>query len=158
MTSVPNRSRLTSALLAALNILLLLVIVLEWQTGPGRSASEIPVPAVTPATIPSGPVRTLTLDRYTEIVSRPLFWSERRPLAQTDAPTAQVVAAPFAFLLIGVVKSPAGNRALVGRPGAADIVSVRVGDVVEGWRIEEIRDESVVFSQGARREQVSLAE
>ena len=149
---------MTSVILSALNVLLVLVIWMEWRAGPGEVVLQAPTVKSAPAQFAPSPLRTLSLDNYQEIVSRPLFWSERRPLADAAVETGPAAPGPFQFVLRGVVKAAQDNHALLAKKGAADMVRVQPGDVIEGWRVEDIREDSVTFSRGGRRQQVSLAD
>lgn len=135
------------------------------------AAAPTETPAVSPAPIaesaPLAPARpTLSVRRQLEAAGEPsaagsafdLPATWRAELAPPQPVTPDNVAPPapeapdLSARLTSIVKGPDGWRAIVnGR-------TVRVGDVVDGWKAAEMAPRSVVFSRGARRVTLALSE
>ena len=154
-----NRGTLTRSILLLLNVALLLTIWLLWRNAP-ESDSALAAAGVTaaPLQLPPSPLRNLTLEQYQELVSRPLFWSERR--AQEIESPAEVASGkqPMAFVLIGVVMSPQSKHALLSKSGAGEVVKVQPGDIVEGWQVDSMTADSVSLSRGGEHQKIFLDE
>lgn len=154
-----NRGRVIRSILLLLNLLLVLSIWLSWRSTPeSLSATEASAAAAPSLQLPSSPLRRLSRDHYRELVTRPLFWAERR--AQEKASPVEVSAPnqPLAFALIGVVMSPQSSHALLSKPGSKEVVKVQPGDIVEGWQVEAMAADSVRLSRGSESRVITLDE
>jgi len=130
------------------------VVYLEWWADavpprtppPGDSAAAAarsalpPEPGFTPPPYES----------FAEAAERPLFAPSRRPPADTEAAIAE--ASPqmleFGFELVGVLISPQERLALVRQGGVPDLQRVGVGRSLNGWLVEAIEPDRVVFRAG----------
>ena len=99
------------------------------------------------------------LTDYSETLARPLFNPTRRPSAQVDRtqkdtkkPKAETRISANQIQLIGIVLHAADRRVLVRSPEAPMANWHSEGDVIAGWKLIEIRSNSVlVESQGSKR-------
>jgi hypothetical protein len=145
--------------LVALLLGLLLCLQLAWGAlrlltlaAPGPvapAADSLQLPAVV------GPVLVAAAGRN-EILSRPLFWSSRRPL-DTAAALADPESLPgelSGVKLLGLFGSgkQAGVIALVQDQKRR----ILLGDTVEGWTLESITPRTMVVSNGGRSETLAL--
>lgn len=149
--------RVTRLILLLLNVVLALAIVLIWRNAPQPeslgAASDV---TAAPLKLPASPFRSLSLTHYQELISRPLFWSERRVLENESTVPVTAGNQSLPFVLLGVVMSPQSNHALLGKPGSNDAVRVQQGDIVEGWLVESMTPNSVSLSRGGERQTIGL--
>jgi hypothetical protein len=149
--------------LVALLLGLLLCLQLAWGAlrlftlaAPGPvapAADSLQVPAVV------GPVLVAAAGRN-EIISRPLFWSGRRPvdtvaaLADPGSKAGSLPGELSGVKLLGVFGSgkQAGVIALVQDQKRR----ILLGDTVEGWTLESITPHTLVVSNGERSETLAL--
>lgn len=154
-----NRGRLTRSVLLVINLVLLLTIGLLWRNAP-QPDTGVAVSSANPSSLPfpASPLRRLSLENYQELLARPLFWSERRPLESVVPSEAGAGQQPLSFVLIGVVVSPESSHALLSKPGSGDVAKVQPGDVVEGWQVETLTADSVTLTRGGEKRQIYLDE
>jgi len=149
--------------LVALLLGLLLCLQLAWGglrlltlAAPGPvapAADSLQVPAVV------GPALVAAAGRN-EIISRPLFWSSRRPvdtvaaLADPGSKAGSLPGELSGVKLLGVFGSgkQAGVIALVQDQKRR----ILLGDTVEGWTLESITPHTLVVSNGERSETLAL--
>jgi hypothetical protein len=98
-------------------------------------------------------------DAVDNIAARPLFSAERRPYVAPPPPRARQAApapdqAALPFELAGTYLSGADSAALVQASGRAP-EWLRPGDLIEGWRIDQIKQDQVQLRKGDQ-EQVLL--
>jgi len=87
---------------------------------------------------------------FPAILRAPLFAPDRRP-SDADAASAKSNGPLDKYALLGVTVGGPLGIALVAGPGAAP-VSVKAGEVLEGWRLESVaRDKAVFEHDGARQ-------
>ncbi len=142
-------------------LLLGLLLCLQLVYGGFSLATLAPPAAVEPAAdslqVPAvrGPVVLAAGDRN-EIITRPLFWSSRRPVSEvaTLADARGKSGELKDVKLVGVFGSgkQAGVIALVKDKKQR----ILVGESLEGWTLESIQGGETVFSSGARRESLKL--
>ena len=126
------------------------------DTGPPASATPPPALASLPA------FELPDLEDLAETTTRPLFVPGRRmpeDTAQEPAPeTPEPVRAPEIrrLSLSAVVIVEDQRVALLNDVATGSISRVREGDSVSGWRVLEIRDDSVVVENGSNREELPL--
>ncbi len=88
---------------------------------------------------------------YAEVLERPLFSpTRRRPPPAAGAADAQ--SSPF--VLVGVVLSAGGKHALIEHAQPRRLDRVVEGQDLDGWTVEEIRLDRVVFRRGDARIEV----
>lgn len=149
---------------------LLLIIAVEWFI----PAQEPAVPSYTrPAATAENTVTLAQADRTVEFLpieqfqsvkDRPLFFEGRRPPAEyvPDAPAAKParpvskVRAPNA-VLSGVIK--VGDSTYVMLKGVGKqkgLLRTKVGEDVDGWKVDSIHDDRVVLKNGAEKHEILL--
>jgi general secretion pathway protein N len=87
----------------------------------------------------------LPLEHFHAIVERPLFSPTRR------APASLAVdgeGSARQFELKGVIVSAREQHALIVSQATGKSYEVRTGDIVEGWRVERITEQSAAFTKG----------
>lgn len=149
--------RITRVFLLLLNVALMLTIWLIWRNAPQPdSATEMADVSAAPLQLPASPLRSLSLTNYEEIITRPLFWSDRRALENEATAASTGGNQPLAFVLLGVVMSPESNHALLSKSGSNEVVKVQPGDVVDGWQVESMTANSVRLSRGSEQRAISM--
>jgi len=145
--------RRTTVLLAGLCLVLVGGVVLEWLKPPRLSpvsgeAAQPGQPLIAREPAP-GSVSLPPLSKYEEIISRPLFLADRRPPpAMPESPAEPVAEQEATLLLVGVMLSPEGQRALVHLKEENRLVRLQVGESAGGWKLEAITPDSATLSQG----------
>ncbi len=95
---------------------------------------------------------------FSDIVVRPLFNETRRPPAPVvkEAPApAPKQQTPITFEITGILISPTERIAIV-RDNRASVVRAHEGQEINGWIVEAIKVDRVVFRQGDRQEELKL--
>ena len=106
----------------------------------------------------------LPIEQFQSVKDRPLFFEGRRPPAEyvPDAPAAKP-ARPAAKVppprasLSGVVR--VGDTTYVMLQGVGKekgLVRTRVGEDVDGWKVESIQDDRVVLNNGDEKHEIHL--
>lgn len=159
----PKSSKAIMALLVVFCLMLAGVIALEWLHPPQLDTVVAPhtgTPvAVTPESVALEPSRMAPLTQYQEIVERPLFLEGRRP-PQPEAPATVVQEQPVvedkSFTLLGVLITPEATLALLKVDETGKVHRIKVGDPLEGWRLEAIAADSVVLRRDAQTKTLQL--
>ena len=125
-------------------------------------------PPVTAATVAPAPQQDRPEDGYLaspldadwldEIVERPLFSASRRPFSPPEekpAAKAEPKAEPLAFTLAGTLLSGESRVALLAHP-TDGLLRLRQGQEVDGWRVDEIREDEVRLRRGPEVTLLSL--
>jgi hypothetical protein len=99
-------------------------------------------------------------DAVDKIAARPLFSAERRPYVAAPPPRAtQTAPAPdqpaLPLELAGTYLSGANSAALLQVSGRAP-EWLRPGDLIEGWRIDEIKQDQVQLRKGDQEQVLML--
>lgn len=164
MTPRSRRGRRRPFLLIVLCLTLGALIYLELEFGlapkpvipaaPGRSESLALAVAESIGRMPR-------LSHFSEIVSRPLFAPSRRPAPpelEASEPAPKVMS--LRFVLRGVVIYGAERVAIVQRKDAPEFLRLMEGQVIDGWRVEAIVPDRVIFRHeaGDLMEEVELRE
>ncbi len=167
----PNYKTL-ALLLATLILAVLLVIILELQYPPQFESATSPGDAkayaaeITSQRNHAGDIPLLSLGSYAEIIERPLFRPNRRPPDPEEAKAEAQQAAAQAqqeqvhieelFALNGVVVTKNKTVALLQDIKNNKSVRVSEGERVEGWRVERVFPNRVLFSHNGRAESLRL--
>jgi len=119
--------------------------------------------------IPGSPISDGTLDEYSELVERPLFFNERRPIVLSEDGIAgepegeQQALEDFSFILGGIINTPAGAYALFQDPNPkpedkeGTFKRRKQGaDIGQGWTLKEIKPNSVVIASEAGTLEIQL--
>jgi general secretion pathway protein N len=100
------------------------------------------------------------LDRYAEIIQRPLFRETRRPPEEPDEPeTVQKSGSPGKpppFVLTGVIIAPDKREALLREARGRGVSRVQQGEEIRGWRLEVVGAETIVLRRADRSQELSL--
>lgn len=133
----------------------------EHTRSPTVPAAPPPTPEVAAAELPRLETETPALASLRTTLERPLFDDDRRPDPPADTngtkPEQVEAAKVLPARLTAVVVSGDGQRSvLVEVTGQDQPQLVRKGDLVGGWRVEEIEDEAVVLNAGGQRTVVPL--
>lgn len=100
---------------------------------------------------PPAPDLTLPpITEFTAVVDRPLFLPDRRPLP-ADPPPPPPPKEPLAVNVVGIVMSGAQGTVLLRLPKAKDAITLRAGDVVQGWTVVDISPEGALFERDGER-------
>ncbi len=107
----------------------------------------------TPPLPKEAPFALAPLEAYAEVIQRPLFSSTRKPPPEA---ARQAAGDTSSFVLLGIVISESGRSILLqhGRPPV--LVRLSEGQAVEGWTLQTIRPESVVFVNGGTEQEFKL--
>lgn len=115
--------------------------------------------------IPGSPLSERQLDDYSELVERPLFFNERRPVVPgegtTEEPEAEKKALKEITLkLIGIINTPDSVYALFqdpkAKPDESQFKHLKQGDDVNGWTLKEIKTDRVIISSTTGSEEILL--
>jgi hypothetical protein len=143
-------------------LVLILLLVLQLVYGAARlallSKPEAVLPAADSLQVTASFVRnTLTAEQAREIVSRPLLWPERKPVAEVVK--VPDTAAPK--------KEEFKGFKLIGLFGAGDSIGIivrakdktqrlHVGEELNGWKLTSVGVRQAVFSAGSKQETLTL--
>ncbi|MDX1434510.1 MAG: hypothetical protein R3286_18855 [Gammaproteobacteria bacterium] len=154
--------RLT-VLLAAMLAVLLAVAALELRHGIDREVVRVPAPdaVATPPAVAAPAFELAGIERLSETTARPLFMPGRRMPVEIESPAVQAPSADRApdmrrLALSAIVIVEDQRVALLSDLASGSLSRVREGDSVGGWRVLEIRDDSVVIESDASREELPL--
>jgi len=96
---------------------------------------------------------------FAAITARPLFNRDRKPDPLPPPPEAPKPAIELGdlaqFRLEGLVMSSDAQLALV-RKGGAQVLRLRPGDMLDGWKVEKIDSKGVSISGGDRSELLTI--
>ncbi len=120
--------------------------------------------------IPNSPISEDTLEEYGELVERPLFFNERRPIIVSEEDAAAVAAAAAAeeeqaledmtIKLIGIIKIPDNVYALFhapkAKPDESEFQRYKQGDEISGRTLKEIKTDRVIISSTTGTEEILL--
>lgn len=147
-------TRLTLAL-AALAALLSVQLAREWDTPPPELAP--PPPAQPPPLPPPPTLATPPVERYAEMVARPLFSASRRPVAKKVAQaTAHSPIRPPEARLVGVLLTEDVHVALVAE-GTKAPRRMAEGQLVDGWTIAAVEPRRVLLRREGLEHELLLA-
>jgi hypothetical protein len=147
-------------LLTLVALAALLAAELHFQVGAGSGGRSIQAGSA-PAGASPAPLFTLAArDSFSETLTRPLFMPERKP---REAEPVSPLAAPRAarpkanrYALSAIIIVDNKPVALLTDTATGSLSRVREGDSLAGWRVEEIRADGAVLSNGDTREELVL--
>ncbi len=99
------------------------------------------------------------LDRYAEVVERPLFVRTRRPVPPAAGPQAVVAGSEGRlgqYALSGVVITPEERFAILRGTGDNKLHRVADGQDFQGWTVQAIQGEGVVFAREGEEQRMPL--
>ena len=119
--------------------------------------------------IPGSPLSDYTLDEFSELVERPLFFNERRPIVISEDGTdeesggEQEELEDFTFILGGIISTPDKVYALFRDPHPkpedkeGNFKRREQGtNIGNGWTLKEIKSNSVVISSTTGTQEIQL--
>lgn len=154
-----------TVILAGTSVLLLLFSIVEWSVinnrlepgkiGTGNDANS----SITSTRIDREGFSLAEQESFTEIVERPLFLEDRKPLEDQpedpgDSPL-DIIATKLGAKLMGVYSSEEGLIALILRSDGK-YSRVIEGDEVDGWLVKQMHADRIVFAQGNSTEELKL--
>lgn len=162
-------SRLLTLVLAGICAVLVLVLGGQrWLAGDEPDADVIQVSPAGDGVASSLETRSFELPsrgEYAEVTARPLFNEDRRP-EESEGPAGgegEAVAAEEEapadlppVSLTGVIITPEQRIAMMRNTESREYVTLKEGEPLEGWTLEEVSRRRIVFSNGGRQEEVAL--
>lgn len=144
-------------LLLLVNALLLLLLVyqitaMQQQENPSAAKAIAPDEPAMAERKRAHNVRSI--DDYAEVVNRPLFNLERRPLELESEAQDEVDAQ--AFNLIGVVLTPEQQVAIIYSKNQKRPVKVAQWEWIDGWRLVSVQASVVELRKGPRSVELAL--
>lgn len=116
--------------------------------------------------IPDSPLVDSNLEDYADMVERPLFFNQRRPINYSDATSEESsgegkALEDLTISLIGIINTPDIVYALFHNPRAKPDESkfqrFKQGDNINGRLLKEIRPDRVIVSSDSGVEEIKLA-
>jgi len=166
MNPLLARNRIALGLVVC-NLILIGVVTLEMRFPATVGNMNLqPSAAVTPETHLSATldVGLMPLDRYTEIIQRPLFSQTRRPPVEEEAAAAEgessaqpaKPAQPPPFVLTGVIIAPDKREALLREAKGKKVSRIQQGAQIRGWQLEVVSPEAVVLRRAGDTQELKL--
>ncbi len=103
----------------------------------------------------SRPLRIDAPADYAEVAQRPLFVAGRRPPAAEAAATSAQVQTLNTYTIVGIVAAPDRAVAVLRNPSGAT-VHLRAGQAIEGWTLETIEPNKLIFVSGGQRQELAI--
>ena len=163
----------TGLLLVMAGLIAVIAFELKGDADRGRPAGPgAPAEVPEPPALPDPAVGSLSEMQQT--AARPLFRRDRRPppippvieapkipepAKAPETPIAAPTPAPppvFRHALSAIVIADGEAFAYLRKGGEAGLARLRRGETLDGWRVEEVRPDSVVLTHGPTRTEVEL--
>lgn len=171
MTSLKWEYMLSSVFALCSALLLLLMVLLNNYGTNNRAQLLDEIKSVESAgfelqDIPDSSFDAFAIDEYSELVERPLFYKDRRPIVLSDAADEAVEAekkasVDFTYSLIGIISTPDSVYALFqdpqAKPDESKFKRHKQGDEINGWTIQEIKPDRIIVSTEAGSEEIKLS-
>ena len=126
----------------------------DYQTAGSAAAETAATPAE--ALLEPPPAK----EEYGSVIQRPLFLPERRPppdeAEDVEEPETEAIAELDGMDLNAVVITPSTVSAWVRRPNTRDAVRLRLGDEFEGWTVQTIEPDRLVFERQGDTDELIL--
>jgi hypothetical protein len=103
------------------------------------------------------------VDQFQDIVQRPLFFKERKPVIPPEGNEAETVVATekVDFVLTGVIDSPKGIYCLLQNPRKKEknerFRRLWQGDEIDGWTVDEIHLNRIVIVAAGKSKVLELS-
>lgn len=143
--------RIVLLVVAAATGILALSLSLLPSLVPGRQAELRPLRAVA---LPASDRRPLA--DYAATVEKPLFNPGRRKDAPVTSAAPAELPPLFFYRVVGVVIAAESRFALVERKAESEVVTLHVGDDLDGRHVDDIRRDGIVLSGPAGRELLAI--
>ena len=102
----------------------------------------------------SNPLATLSMERLSATLNRPLFSPSRRPPAlpvgRGPEPAPAAPPPPPSLVLSGVVMDGESAHVVVLVGAERRILRAQIGDEIDGWKVSQIEGRTLVLSLGGR--------
>jgi type II secretory pathway component PulC len=137
-------------LFSVIALVLACIAIGVWLVPPatlGPSATEINRP--TPSDTTANARQSQSLEDFAALADRPPFSASRRAARLPSDGTAALVLGRYR--LSGIVVAPTSRSVILSGTDNRSIV-VAEGETVDGWTVEEITPEKVVFTSDGRRQ------
>ncbi|MEO7952809.1 MAG: hypothetical protein ABIR35_01775 [Polaromonas sp.] len=159
MKAVIGRERYLALALGAISLILLSVLLWEWEQGKNLERDLLKMRKLPATAVPAQKIlpEFSLPDKETgfpELLSRPVFSVSRRPsgLANKDAGAMK----KGQFALVGVLISPGQRSALLRDVATSKTETVPLIGVVRGLTLGDVQSDRVVLRQGAESEELML--
>ena len=103
------------------------------------------------------------VDQFQDIVQRPLFFKERKPVIPSEEGEAEVIKAAenVDFILTGIIDSPKGIYCLLQNPRKKEkeerFKRLWQGDEIDGWTVNEIHSNRIVIIADGKSKVLELS-
>lgn len=159
MKAVIGRERYLALALGAISLILLSVLLWEWEQGKTLERDllkmrKLPVTAVPPQKILPEFSLPDKETGFPELLSRPVFSVSRRPSGSANKDAGAMKKGQFA--LVGVLISPGQRSALLRDVVTNKTETVALIGVVRGLTLGDVKADRVVLRQGAESEELML--
>ncbi len=159
MKAVIGRERYLALALAAISLILLSVLLWEWEQGKNLERDllkmrKLPVTAVPPQKILPEFSLPDKETGFPELLSRPVFSVSRRPSGSANKDAGAMKKGQFA--LVGVLISPGQKSALLRDVVTNKTETVALIGVVRGLTLGDVKADRVILRQGAESEELML--
>ncbi len=159
MKAAIGRERYLALVLAAISLILLSVLLWEWEQGKNLERDllklrKLPVTAVPPQKILPEFSLPNKETGFPELLSRPIFSVSRRPSGSAGKGAGAMKKGQF--VLVGVLISPGQKSALLRDVVTNKTETVALIGVVRGLTLGDVRADRVVLRQGAESEELML--
>lgn len=163
---MPKRLRpfLLTAILLVITSTLAALLAGEWVYLKNRRAltfkTEHPAQAPLPeAALLPDDFALPELDKYEQIVSRPLFMESRRPgqppAAAPPPPPPPTTPPPISLKLMGILSTPKGKVALIA-DAKGKYKRLKLNDALDGWQVIGIKPDRLFMEQNGFTEDLPL--
>lgn len=118
--------------------------------------------------IPEYPFLKDPIERYAEMLARPVFFEGRKPIDKvveetnqaTTTPVVQQPAQEFKYILTGIINTPKGVRALFNDPQATAYGDkhkrMKIDEILGGWKLITIEADKVIIQADAEKKEIPL--
>ena len=159
MKAVIGRERYLALALGAISLILLSVLLWEWEQGKTLERDllkmrKLPVTAVPPQKILPEFSLPDKETGFPELLSRPVFSVSRRPTGAANKDAGAMKKGQFA--LVGVLISPGQRSALLRDVVTNKTETVALIGLVRGLTLGDVKADRVVLRQGAESEELML--
>lgn len=103
------------------------------------------------------------VDQFPDIVQRPLFFKERKPVVPSEGEEEETIVATekVDFILTGIIDSPKGIYCLLQNPRKKEnkerFRRLYQGDEIDGWTVDEIHSNRIVVVADGKSKVLELA-
>lgn len=117
--------------------------------------------AQSPAEAPPPTFQARPLEDFQQMIDRPLFTSNRKPVVDAEAPVGDISATEQqlrdTWRLTGIVLEPERQLALFSQRNGEQHQQLEIGMLLDGqWRLERIAADRVVLQEGEQKAELPL--